>query len=175
VLIIPSSWGSQLDDDLHQHRAASGTCNPVNATDAGILSPKFHRSLLEFIKIPQTLNYSSNFGRFLIRILIPVKFRSNRSRLGTNLDAFARRRTVGRREIADGMQRRSGGGRCGQNLGAVAACAVGRLKKAGRKKRRGGKLARPDAVLLFVFAVYVPCDALSTRKMYLQVGFFESL
>jgi hypothetical protein len=23
VLIIPSSWGSQLDGDLHQHRAAS--------------------------------------------------------------------------------------------------------------------------------------------------------
>jgi hypothetical protein len=23
VLIIPSSWGSQLDSDLHQHRAAS--------------------------------------------------------------------------------------------------------------------------------------------------------
>jgi hypothetical protein len=22
LLIIPSSWGSQLDDDLHQHRAA---------------------------------------------------------------------------------------------------------------------------------------------------------
>jgi hypothetical protein len=23
VLIIPSSWGSQLDGDLHQHRAAT--------------------------------------------------------------------------------------------------------------------------------------------------------
>jgi hypothetical protein len=25
VLIIPSSWGSQLDGDLHQHRAATRT------------------------------------------------------------------------------------------------------------------------------------------------------
>jgi hypothetical protein len=25
VLIIPSSWGSQLDGDLHQHRAATST------------------------------------------------------------------------------------------------------------------------------------------------------
>jgi hypothetical protein len=32
VLIIPSSWGSQLDGDLHQHRAASVSQSMSEAT-----------------------------------------------------------------------------------------------------------------------------------------------
>jgi hypothetical protein len=43
----------------------------------------------EFTKIPQTTNYSSNSDRFLIRMLVPIDFRSNRRQFDANLDEIS--------------------------------------------------------------------------------------
>jgi hypothetical protein len=43
------------------------------------------------------------------------------------------------------------------------------------KRREYWRVPHKDVVLLFVFEVSVPCDVLSTRKMHLQIGFFEFL
>jgi hypothetical protein len=90
----------------------------------------------ELTKIPQTINYSSNSDRFLIRMLVPVDFRSNREQLDANSDEFARknhcRPTCGAGDAADGAGSAAG------RAGSVSARAGQLARRRGRRRRHSG-------------------------------------
>jgi hypothetical protein len=64
VLIIPSSWGSQLDGDLHQHRAA--TSNNFLAPLPGIEEEAPTSTTFFYVNyiFPRELRASINLWRF---------------------------------------------------------------------------------------------------------------
>jgi hypothetical protein len=108
-----------------------------------------HRSFIgvpsEFTKIPQTINYSSHSDRFLIRMLVPVDFRSNWRQFDANLDEIA---------LKDGRPMRDCGWQeaCGWRAGGLAARglrrvgdgreACGCLAGGGRQPRGSGRAAQ---------------------------------
>jgi hypothetical protein len=74
VLIIPSSWDSQLDGDLHQHRAASistknnlRSCKEIKKSSISIRMGITFKHRVDATQLRDTISAKENFLRINLR------------------------------------------------------------------------------------------------------------